>query len=279
MTDQRNAEPMSEQPDEGQEVSQEATRAFFEDLRRRGRTPETVKTYKQKLNQLVEMLPPDDKRVHRGTLAEMRDRLLAEGYAPCTVNLFVSACNSFLEFCGHREYQLGRPLPPQKGHQPTLTRSEYLRILGAAKAQGRERSYLLIKAFTTAGLCFHDLERLTLEAAQAGEVENEDGVMMHLPDSYRAELLDYAERKGITTGPLLITRSGTPLSRTAVTAEIQRFAEVADIPADKCNPRCLHRLYVDTMNEIADRMAVFVRQAHDQMLETEQLSIGWKNGK
>lgn len=247
---------------------------FLDFLAEHGRTLETVKTYRSRLYQLYDWLP-EDKRICQGTLEEWRAALLSDGYAPRTVNLCISAANSLLEVNGRRELQIGKPLELGGDIQPELTRTEYLRLLSTARTLGKEREYLMVKVFAATGISVRDLPRLTVEAARAGKIKLPAAVV-HIPDCLREELLDYAKRQGIVTGPLFVTRNGVPYTRNGVTSLIQRLCRDARVPEEKANPRCLKKLYQSTQASIQANIALLVEQSHDRLLETEQLAIGWK---
>ena len=74
----------------GVTVSEESIRAYLEDLNHRGRREETVRFYAAKLKTFYDYLPPD-KQIVLNTLETWRQALLAEGYAPATVNTNISA--------------------------------------------------------------------------------------------------------------------------------------------------------------------------------------------
>ena len=61
-----------------------------------------------------------------------------------------------------------------------------------------------------------------------------------------------------------------------MTAAIQRLAQDARVAPEKCNPRCLQKLYRATQEQIRQNIALLVDQAHDRLLEQEQLTIGWE---
>lgn len=87
----------------------------------------------------------------------------------------------------------------------------------------------------------HLLDAVTVSAAQAGGLPEYD---MQLCGCLKEELLDFAVREGILSGPIFITRRGTPVGRTTVTALIQSLAHDAQVEAGKCTPRCLRKLYL-----------------------------------
>lgn len=253
---------------------------FLQFLREKGRVEGTLTWYRRGLGHLCEALP--DRRIRRGTLARWREELLQDNYAPRTVNLFISVANTYLEFMGYREYQLAEQLRPGDELQPELSRGEYLRLLQTAKVLGRERVYLLVKVFASTGLPLQELPKLTVEAAEQGKVEVVSGgirQMIRLPDCVRQELGSYAKRKGIHDGPIFITRDGKAMSRTNVSTGIRQLCVAAQVPEEKGNPRCLKRLYQTTKTGIENNIALLVEQAHDRLLEDEQLAAGWEEKK
>ena len=254
--------------------------AFLERQRTKSTTEETVKRYRHALELLYDDLPPD-KEVRRGTLSQWRESLLARGYAPRTVNVSISAANSLLAYLGRREFQLMERLEPEQEIRPELTRTEYLRLLSTARALGKEQLYLLVKVFGSTGLPVQALPKVTVEAARAGCVVLEQAgsrQSVHLPDCLRGELLEFSRRTGRRTGPVFVTGSGPPLGRTNGTDGIRKLCAAAQVPEEKGNPRCLRRLYQTTRAGIEANISLLVEQAHDRLVEKEQLDIGWEDG-
>lgn len=245
-----------------------------------GRVEGTLKWYRRGLERLYDDLP-EDKMIRRGTLEGWRDKLVEAGYAPSTINSYLSVNNAYLDFVGHREYQLARQLKQEKELQPELTRGEYLRLLQTARALGRERVYLLVKLFGSTGLTVQELEKVTVEAAREGKLlvsTNRNRQVLRLPEGLRGELLAYAKRSGNVSGPIFLTKEGTPMSRTYVTTVIRQLCAAARVAEEKGNPRCLKRLYQSTCAGIEGNIALLVEQAHARLLEQEQLEIGWAEG-
>lgn len=278
----RSARPMTRpnQSDPGVRVTRESIEEFLDACRAEGRVEGTLKWYQRGLKYLYEALP-EDKTVRYGTLERWREELLQKGYAPGTINSFLSVSNSYLDFIGHREYQLASQLKPEAELRPELTRREYLRLLQTARTLGREKEYLLIKLFGSTGLTVQELSKVTVEAVEEGEVvafSNRVKQIHSLPKGLQKELLDYARRSGRLSGPLFLTKEGVPLSRTYVTTIIRQLCTAARVGEEKGNPRCLKRLYQTTRSGIEENIALLVEQAHERLLAQEQLEIGWEEG-
>lgn len=110
---------------------------FLEEWGAKGCVADTFECYRGILERFYDVLPKD-KHIHRGSLANWREELKKAGYAPATINPFLSVCNTWLGFMGFREYQQVDQLAPEDKLQPELTRNEYLRLLQTAKILGKE---------------------------------------------------------------------------------------------------------------------------------------------
>ena len=261
-------------------VTWEEVCRYLDSLAARGRRRETIQVYRPKLEAFYHFLP-EDKRVAADTLELWRAALLREGYSPGTANTHVSAANGLLAYLGRRHLQLIGQLDTEEEIQPELSRTEYLRLLATARNLGRERTYLMVKVFALTGIRVSELNRVTVRAVEEGRVLTAcDGRAQYvlIPACLQKELAVYLRRVGITAGPVFVTRSGRPMRRTQVSGEIRTLCRDARVDGDKSNPRCLRRLYQVTQERIRDSVQILAEQAHERMLEEEQLTVGWEQG-
>ena len=264
----------------GLKLTPDDLEAYLDDLARKGRVTGTLSAYRQNLYALYSDLSAD-KIVRPGTLNQWQQKLLEKGYSPRTVNVRLSVANGLMAFLGRRDLQSMGTLEVDDV-QPELTRTEYLRLLTTARALDKERLYLLVKLFGCTGLPLQELPRMTVEALYEGRVTvRSSGTvqLLHLPNFLRKELFAYAQRKGITSGPIFCTKSGKPLGRTAVTDSIKQLCRDARVSEEKANPRCLKRLWQSTQDGIRAQIDLLVEQACDRLMEAEQLTVGWDVGK
>ncbi len=264
--------------EQGVPVTGESIQGFLTWLALNGRTQETVERYRRELERLAQALPGDG-MIRRGTLEKYREALLADGCAPRTANIRISAANSYVAYMGHLEYQLRDTLDAEASVSPELTRNEYIHLLQTAQLLKRERVYLLVKVFANADLPVQELPKITVEAAQAGQAVIGGGKsrkIIRLPRCLCRELLAYAGRNGIRSGPLFLTRDRAPMDRTSVTSSIRELCAVAKVPVEKGSPRCLRKLYLAGRKAIEDNIAMLVEQALERQTEEEQLSVAWE---
>lgn len=239
-----------------------------------------LNTYRKKPDRLYQALPEGGKSIRRGTLLNWREQLAEEGLALETINQSVVAANGYLEYMGAREFQVTEKLGTPGQSTPELTRSEYLRLLDAARILGHEQAYLLVKVFDNSDLPVQELPRLTVETARAGMVSvshrcaKEISVFQALSAGSC-----WITRDGGASAPapfLSITRTENLVSRSNVTAAIRQLCPAAQVPEGKENPRCLRKLYQTTREGMERQVALLVEQAQDRLLEEEQLEIGWE---
>lgn len=234
--------------------------------------------YRQVMHRLYQELD-GDKQIGQGTVEWLRDKLLADGAAPNTVNVYLTVVNAYLDFAGHRECQLTERVPIQKKNTLELTRSEYLRLLSTARLLEKERLYLIIKGLVCTGLPLPELLELTVEAAKQGKVVYRVGrtkQIVRLPESLRDELLAYAKREGRGSGLVFVTRGGGPIDRSNLHRELRQLCIEARVPPEKGTPRYMKKLYQTTRAGVENNVSLLIEQAMDRIVEQEQLTIGWE---
>lgn len=252
---------------------------YLEHLRSAGRVQGTLDSYRRKIGRLYQTLPEGDKAIRRDTLPWWRKKLAEEGCSAAGINQFVIVVNGYLGYMDARDLQMTDRLESADEPQLELTRSEYLRLLSAARSLDREQAYLLVKVFGNSDLPVQELPRLTVEAARAGMISISrrcSKEIIHFPDSVCRELLDYAERQGIQSGPIFLTRAGKFIDRTYAAQSIRRLCPTAQVPEEKGSPRCLRKMYQATREGIERNVALLVERAQDRLLEEEQLTVGWE---
>ena len=208
------------------QISQEIVEKYLEGVSDRSRGH-----YRYSLRMFYSWLP-EDKFIYGDSLEQWRDHLQREGYAESTINARLSACNNLMDFLGRRDLQVVR-LKLSESEQPELTRAEYLNLLNTAKLLGRDTEYILIKLFGSVGMSLEDVQSLTVEGIEE----------LPLPDFMQGELKGYADRRGLKEGLLFRTRSGKPVCRKQIWAEMKSLCAAAGIAPSKVFPHNLRHLF------------------------------------
>lgn len=164
-----------------------------------------------------------------------------------SVNSILSSVNSYLKFLGREECRV-RTLKTQRcafcPEEKELSRQEYQRLLEAAA--GNSRMQLLMQAICSTGIRVSEHRFLTVEAARQGwaTVRSKGKTRtILLPGKLCRALLKYAGKRGIRQGSIFVTRSGKPLDRSRIWAEMKKLSQAAGVDSRKVFPHNLRHLF------------------------------------
>ena len=253
-------------------MSRESVDSFLSFLESNGRTKQTLLTYRRCLGHLYDFLP-DDKGIGADILRQWLEAMRTEGRTVGSLNIHISATNSYLTFLGRKEFQL-KPLPrenPPETETPALTWPEYLRLLQTARTLGNKRAEMLIKVFCDTGIRLREIPNVTLEAVNAGEivtVSRNRPKRVPLSPELRKELRDYADSVGVRNGPLFVRQSGEPLDHSEILPIIVKLFKKAGVPREKATTRTLRRFHRDwaTRDRIHAEVAEQVKEIYESLL-------------
>lgn len=258
-------------------LTPERLELFLDSLLRKGRQETTIVRYRSTLLPLrgillVGQLEPD-------IWDKWKARMESQGLQPTTINKSLSALNSYLKYIGRRSWCGDSFIPTEQKPQPELSRTEYRRLLSAARLMEKDKAYLLIKLMGSFGAELKDLPNVTVEAVKSGTIPRRSGESIVLTSEMRAELLAYIRRKGIKDGLVFRTASGRVLDRKNVHWLMNSVCATAQVAEEKVSPRTLQRMYQQTRAEIHERVVLQAERDFQQLLFTEQRLFGWEEKK
>lgn len=247
-------------------LTQELLTSFLQSQIAKGCKRETIRKYRTALEQLMEFLPPGQELTPEA-LEEWRACLKDSGYSNSSIQTRISAVNSLLRFQGYG--LVAREPAQEKTSMPVPTREEYIQFLSFVKKSGRESDYLIVKVFASVDLTVSELSLLTVEACHQGYVRVTQKRTAVIPTGLCRELLAYAGRNAIHSGPVFITRSGQPVDRTNVVHVIHDLAVSAGLEPEKFCPSALRRMCQATWSDVQEKLMPLCLQAYNNLLDTE----------
>lgn len=235
-------------------ITRERMDSFGRYLSQEERSRGTVEKYLRDVRELAAWL--GGREVTKEGLSQWKEVLRDRGRAPATINGKLAAVNSFLGFlgwtdCRVKALKIQRRLFRETGKE--LTRREYGRLVEAAKTMGKERLVLLMETICATGIRVSEVRYITQEAARTGRAEiSLKGKVrtILLPGKLRRKLLQYARKHKIASGELFLTRSGRPLSRKQIWAEMKNLCRGAEVEATKVFPHNLRHLFARRFYEV-----------------------------
>lgn len=182
---------------------------------------------------------------------EYKERIMGL-YAPRSVNSIISSLNAFFEFicrtdCKIKTLKIQRCIFADK--EKELTKAEYDRLLTAAKNKNNERLYYLMQTICSTGIRVSELRYITTNAVHTGRATiNCKGKMrtVFLPKQLCRMLKEYIKKHKISAGSVFVTKSGRPIDRSNIWADMKKLCEDANVSKNKVFPHNLRHLFACT---------------------------------
>ena len=173
-------------------------------------------------------------------------------YKTTSANSMLVSVNRFLDFIGKKDCQVKLfkiQRNPFRTKDKELTKEEYNRLILAAKAKSSSRLFLMIQAICSTGIRVSEHRFITREALERGRItiynKGKERVVF-LPKKLKKCLLQYCRQNGIYSGPVFVTKNGTPVNRCNVWAEMKALCKEAGVSPEKVFPHNLRHLFAVT---------------------------------
>ncbi|WP_320968369.1 tyrosine-type recombinase/integrase [Hungatella hathewayi] len=214
------------------------------------RAAATIEKYRRDVQAFFTWLP-EKTEVSKEMVLEYKRKLAAQ-YKSTSANSMLVALNRFFGFCGRRDLQV-RLLKVQRvsfrERSREMSVEEYKRLVRAAREKKDERLSLLIQTLCSTGIRVSEHRCITVEALRSGSIcidgKGKERAVF-LPKKLQKQLKHYCKERKITTGPIFITKSGKPLNRCNIWAEMKALCKNAGIEPQKVFPHNLRHLFALT---------------------------------
>ena len=258
-------------------ITTEQIVSFGQFLREDERSEATVEKYLREVRLFAAFLSGSE--VTKAGVAEWKAHLLEGNYSPTTVNGKLSALDRFFVFlgwedCRVKHLRLQRRLFRESNKE--LTKAEYERLIATAEESGKERLSLLMEAICATGIRVSEVRYITVESANAGKAEiSLKGKIrtILIPGKLCRKLLKYARKNKIASGELFLTRSGRPLSRKQIWAEMKAICETAGVESGKVFPHNLRHLFARTFYKVCRDVARLADVLGHSSIETTRIYL------
>lgn len=188
------------------------------------------------------------KELTKDAVLQYKQKLM-KVYQPVSVNVKLSALNSFFSFIGRDDLKL-KLLKIQRSvycsEEKELSKSEYFRLIQAAEKKKNKRLALLLQTICGTGIRVSELKYITAAAVNCGEaviqLKGKNRTIL-LPKKLQKKLKNYLRRERIVEGPVFITRTGRPLDRSNIWKMMKNLCRDAGVDAKKVFPHNLRHLF------------------------------------
>ena len=261
---------------EPRKITEETLAAFARQLGEEERSPATLEKYLREVRQFAAFL--GGREVTRELAAAWREELSAR-QSPATVNGKLTALDRLLAFlgwedCRVKHLRVQRQLFRDSARE--LSREEYARLVETARRLGRGRLSLLMETICATGIRVSEVRYITAEAVREGRTEIALKGKIRtilLPGKLCRKLEKYARQKKITSGELFLTRSGRPMSRKQIWAEMKGVCRAAGVAPSKVFPHNLRHLFARCFYRVSRDVAKLADVLGHSSIETTRIYL------
>ena len=222
-------------------------------LREEEKSKSTIEKYIRDITALMVWL--GGRTSDKAAVLEYKEKIRTE-YAARSVNSIISSMNSFFDFVGWRECKV-KLLKIQKqifaDEAKELRKDECERLLKAALDSKNERLYYLMQTICATGIRLSELKYITVEAVGLRQAKinckGKERVVMLSGELCRL-LRKYIKKNKIVSGSVFVTKSGRPIDRSNIWADMKKLCELAGVAKEKVFPHNLRHLFARTFYSI-----------------------------
>ena len=261
---------------EPRKITEETLAAFARQLGEEERSPATLEKYLREVRQFAAFL--GGREVTRELAAAWREELSAR-QSPATVNGKLTALDRLLAFLGWEDCRVKHLLVQRQLFRDAareLSREEYGRLVETARRLGRGRLSLLMETICATGIRVSEVRYITAEAVREGRTEIALKGKIRtilLPGKLCRKLEKYARQKKITSGELFLTRSGRPMSRKQIWAEMKGVCRAAGVAPSKVFPHNLRHLFARCFYRVSRDVAKLADVLGHSSIETTRIYL------
>lgn len=255
-------------------ITEETVQIFERYLQREEKSPVTIEKYIHDVRAFMEFA--SGYLINKELVLSYK-QLLMKRYAVRSVNSKLASLNSLLAFLGWTDCKV-KNLKLQKqtfsSEEKELTKNEYLRLLSAA--QNNSRLHLIIQTICATGIRVSELQYFTVEAVRTGTVTvrcKSKTRNIFVPGKLKKLLLNYADKNGFNAGILFRTRTGRPVNRCNIWAEMKKLCAAAQVNPTKVFPHNLRKLFARTFYGIEKDIAKLADILGHSSIDTTRIYI------
>ncbi len=259
------------------QITEEKVAQFAQMLLKEERSPGTIENYLRHIRAFAQWL--NGREVTLEAVTTWKGNLLDKEYSPGSINAMLLALNRFFKFMGWNDCKVkSLRIQRQMFRETTkeLTRKEYVQLLSAAQAQGKNRLVLLMEAICCTGIRVSEVQYLTVESVREGKaVISLKGKIrtILIPSKLRKKLLQFAQKQKTISGAIFRTRNGTPISRKQIWAEMKALCKKAGVAASKVFPHNLRHLFARTFYSSCKNVVMLADVLGHSSVETTRIYL------
>lgn len=258
-------------------ITKEVLTRFEEYLLKEEKSKNTIEKYRRDVRSFIEYC--GDERITKEIAVDYKKKLIADEYAPRSINSMIASINALFSFLGWHEIKI-KSIKIQKEsfltEERELTRKEYDRLCKAAEKKNNIRLLLILQTICATGIRVSELSFITVEAVKNGKavvmLKGKTRVVL-IPQELKKKLLQYVSQMNIRSGMIFITKNGNSLSRTNIWREMKALCRDANVNSQKVFPHNLRHLFARVFYNLEKDIAKLADVLGHSCIETTRIYI------
>ncbi len=236
----------------------------------------TIKKYVREIKEFLCWLQEEE--ITKEKLIYYR-KILLDKHKPQTVNIKLSAINTFLKFAGMENIKVKFVKVQRQSFlddSKELSEREYKRLLKAALEARNERLYMIMVTLCSTGIRISELKYITTEAVKNGRAN------INMKGKYRIIILskdlcnklkEYIRKNKIREGCIFCTKSGKAMDRANIFHRMKKLCKRANVDSRKVFPHNFRHLFARKFYEIEKNLSHLADVLGHSRIETTRIYV------
>lgn len=235
------------------EITTAMLESFRQELTEGEKSRATIEKYMRDIQSFLEFA--EGRSIDKSLVLSYKNSL-KENYAMTSANSMLASLNTLMRFndwhdCCVKQFKIQKKA--YCSEEAELTKQEYIHLVKTAESSGNERLSLILQTICATGIRISELEYVTVESLRTGEaIVSCKGKIrtVFLVKELRHKLMEYAEKRGVASGAVFVTRGGNPVNRSNIWREMKALCDAAGVPTTKVFPHNLRHLFARTFYDM-----------------------------
>ena len=240
----------------------------------KGFSAHTVDSYLFAVRQLFDKVGCDPSNEN---LLEHKDWLSAH-FAAKTVNLRITAINSYLDFTEYQGIRLKSLRIQQKPYlDNVISQEDYLLLRDSLQRDGELFWHYVVRFLTCTGARISELRMFTLESVSRGHLDiiskGQKLRRIYIPTNLQCDALDWLRGIARSDGYLFVVKGNKPMTARGISLGLKRFAKKYSIDQDVVYPHSFRHRFAKNFIERNPDIALLADLMGHESLETTRIYL------
>jgi len=240
----------------------------------KGFSAHTVDSYLFAIRQLHKRLGCD---FNNESLLGHKDWLAAH-FAAKTVNLRITAINSYLDFTEYQGIRLKSLRIQQKPYlDNVISQDEYVLLRDSLLRDGELFWHYVVRFLTCTGARISELRMFTVESVSVGHLDiiskGQKLRRIYIPANLQHDAVDWLHDMGLSDGFLFAVKENKPMTARGISMGLKRFAKQYGIDQDVVYPHSFRHRFAKNFIERNPDIALLADLMGHESLETTRVYL------